>query len=473
MRALAISGPFLDDHTLLIQAMDGRVLWDGQEVLSEFPSQFSFDDLIVANTSKGGHRLDENLDHLALHAMDVQLPQGVKVTINRWPTHIDAMISMPRPRGPLDGHCGNWNGDAADDTAASIKQRVGGQVPDEEDLFTRKSFEYVGCFRDDAHDRDLIKRKGAHMKREECALACTDFAYFGQQWEGECFCGTSYGKHGELPTSACDCDAKNVGGDRNCVYRYEGEALLPVTPIVVEKGMEDCDPQVRLKAMKLCKDAVSVAGGELTEDFLDGCVFDVCFGDESFAEASAVMQRQTVIRAEEIEREMKLAVSSSKHLKEQQRRELQKGDAHPNMKFEIPEGQGLIRWATHPKFCWGLESGRYAARLNSRLHLASCDDASGGRSSGLEFVVPANGVGLIRLAADPTLCLDVPNGHAQNATQLQLWKCEDRHPNMVFTLPTDGGVGSIRWTDHPEFCLDVGEGRQEIGAPLQIWDCQG
>merc|ERR1719356_245228 len=37
-RALAIGGPFLQGHTLLIEPKDGRVTWDGKEILQEMPS---------------------------------------------------------------------------------------------------------------------------------------------------------------------------------------------------------------------------------------------------------------------------------------------------------------------------------------------------------------------------------------------------------------------------------------------------
>jgi len=322
----------------------------------------------------------------------------------------------------------------------------------------------LGCFKDDTNARDLVVLKGAHMKREECALACADYAYFGRQWKGECFCGSSYGKHGGLPSSACRCDEENVGGNRNCVYGYDGEALLPVQPVTVSKGLSDCDPRERAKAMQLCREAVLAAGGELTEDFLDGCVFDVCFGDPSFAEAAAAMQRQQMIRAEEIEQELKVALEKSKHHR-RVRREGFEGDVHPNMNWKISSGPGHILWATHPEFCWGLDSGR--ARRTTRLQLATCD------GGGVEFVTPSTGKGLIRLAKDPTLCLDVPGGHAERGTQLHLWKCNDNHPNMVFTMPTPAGSGRIQWAARPEFCLDVAQGLQEAGARIQLWSCDG
>lgn len=37
--------------------------------------------------------------------------RNVRVTINRWPKHIDAIIQMPQQLGGQDGHCGNFNFD--------------------------------------------------------------------------------------------------------------------------------------------------------------------------------------------------------------------------------------------------------------------------------------------------------------------------------------------------------------------------
>jgi len=454
LRALAISGPFLQNHTFIVQAMDGRISWDGKEVLDRLPSRFSRKGLLDVKFHAGGRRADDNLDHLSLRTVDAVLPLGIKVTINRWPTHIDAMISMPRPQGDMDGHCGNWNHDPSDDTAAAFRQRLGGQVPKEMNLFTRKSFEHVGCFMDRIGDRDLIMRKGALMKREECALACADFAYFGRQWKGECFCGTAYGKHGELPASACACDADDIGVNRNCVYRYEGEALLPIAPVVFEKTVEeDCEPSRRTRAQDLCQKAVEETGGIQTEDFLKGCIFDVCFGDETFATAGAAMQSQMIGRAVEIESQIEASAGE--------------GHVHPNMKFDLSVGQGPIHWATHPEMCIGLDSSVRDVRNGARLQLGACEG-----DEAVDFLSPAEGgEGMLRLAADPSFCVDVPRGIAKKGHKMQVWKCNENHPNMVFALPSAGSPGPVRWSAHPEFCLDVDAGRQSVGTSIQLWTC--
>merc|ERR1719157_428649 len=62
---------------------------------------------------------------------------------------------------------------------------------------TRRDVKYVGCFRD---------RGGGGR-------------YLGRQWYGECWCGNSgYDRYGK--TGGCNCDGRNAGGWRNCVYEY-------------------------------------------------------------------------------------------------------------------------------------------------------------------------------------------------------------------------------------------------------------
>merc|ERR1711988_299234 len=44
--------------------------------------------------------------------------------VNRWPEHIDAIIRMPQQVSGQDGHCGNFNLNASDDSKELILQRV-------------------------------------------------------------------------------------------------------------------------------------------------------------------------------------------------------------------------------------------------------------------------------------------------------------------------------------------------------------
>lgn len=77
---------------------------------------------------------------------------------------------------------------------------------------------YMGCFADpDGNNRDLPKYfKG--LGTVDCCEKCGNlgYKYCGSQYENQCFCGNSYGKHGK--SKYCACRSQNYGGNVNCVY---------------------------------------------------------------------------------------------------------------------------------------------------------------------------------------------------------------------------------------------------------------
>merc|ERR1712161_29990 len=85
---------------------------------------------------------------------------------------------------------------------------------------TRRDVKYVGCFRDrGGGGRALGTYKGSGKSVSQCAQACKGYTYLGRQWYGECWCGNSgYDRYGK--TGGCNCDGRNAGGWRNCVYEY-------------------------------------------------------------------------------------------------------------------------------------------------------------------------------------------------------------------------------------------------------------
>jgi len=273
LRAIMVSGSFIGGHRLLIEAMDGRVRWDDLQILQDMPSNFEVPELISAEFSVEdgpfeGQRIDDSreLAFLPLKNLHVRLPLGVKLTVNRWPHHIDIEITMPKPTTPQDGICGNFNGDPTDDTVEMISARgAASQVEIEELLFPSSNFEYVGCFHDMTEDRDLPWLKSRYSLND-CALACGGFSYFGRQFNGECWCGDSFGKHGQAADEECACDGgDDIGLDRNCIYRYGGDHALPVTQEEKQVTLADCLPERRSLADELCSTGNSA------------CIFDICF----------------------------------------------------------------------------------------------------------------------------------------------------------------------------------------------------
>merc|ERR1712113_866232 len=100
------------------------------------PSNFQNDVVQIQYNSMGG-TLQNGREGKALHVVHITLPNSVQVQINRWNepdegSYINARIQMPKQPGQ-DGHCGNFNGNAADDDRLQIRARVGttGVLPNE------------------------------------------------------------------------------------------------------------------------------------------------------------------------------------------------------------------------------------------------------------------------------------------------------------------------------------------------------
>jgi len=137
LHGLAFSGPFLQEHTLVIEHLWeglGNVTWDGRHV-SALPS---FRNRLV----QVGLTLDRRGQ---LKHANVSLPEGVKVKVERnsWnrgrSASVTACITMHKQTGGQDGHCGRADRDLSDDTTEHLFERWGSQVPAGELLFSRKT----------------------------------------------------------------------------------------------------------------------------------------------------------------------------------------------------------------------------------------------------------------------------------------------------------------------------------------------
>jgi hypothetical protein len=120
--ALAVGGPFLKGHTLLVEPLDGLVTLDGAELMDGTSSHR--DGLVtVSNNIETGD-------------VRAELPMSVVLTMRRLPKHIDVKITMPPPEGAVDGECGNYDGVAENDDEVAIRSRMGSvAVHDSDRLF--------------------------------------------------------------------------------------------------------------------------------------------------------------------------------------------------------------------------------------------------------------------------------------------------------------------------------------------------
>ncbi|CAM9947160.1 unnamed protein product, partial [Ectocarpus sp. 4 AP-2014] len=82
---------------------------------------------------------------------------------------------------------------------------------------------YVGCFEDKKGDRDLLlvpKVVSSYLTPAACAAYCSSVegaTYIGVQSGRKCFCGDSFGKHGQstLCSEPCYGDEDQVCGAHN------------------------------------------------------------------------------------------------------------------------------------------------------------------------------------------------------------------------------------------------------------------
>merc|ERR1712207_46106 len=108
-------------------------------ILQEFPSDWSVQDLITARYHELEEPVSKVMAHRFIHGVDVELPLGVRITVNRWSKHLDLVIHMRAQASGQDGHCGNFNRDASDDSVDLIRARMELKVSDEGLLFPKRN----------------------------------------------------------------------------------------------------------------------------------------------------------------------------------------------------------------------------------------------------------------------------------------------------------------------------------------------
>jgi hypothetical protein len=233
IRALAVGGPFLQDHVLLIEPTG--VTWDGEQILSTFPSSFEYEGLIRANFTGDSEHIDPGLRNLKVRSIDALLPQGIRLVVNQWPDHLDVLVAMRPQPGGQDGHCGNFNGDAADDSTESIRRRMGAQVHEEELILPAAGHHPPGdvvvtledcapgvrataeeqCKEAAPLDRSEEKAEellqscimdvcfaGMHFAREDVVIEEQMSRRAGSSLSGECSCSTTTPELTPVPTSS-------------------------------------------------------------------------------------------------------------------------------------------------------------------------------------------------------------------------------------------------------------------------------
>ena len=146
-KVIAIGGPIVKNGKLLISPID--TMWNGAPVLSGFPSSFNVPGVLETSYDDTGMLLQKGRSGKQKHIVHVKLfdgsPEGIMIQVNRWTeaaegNYVNAKISMHATPG-MDGHCGNFNNNAADDDRLQVRSRVGttGVAPGDQFLFDAKT----------------------------------------------------------------------------------------------------------------------------------------------------------------------------------------------------------------------------------------------------------------------------------------------------------------------------------------------
>lgn len=200
---VSIGGPFLNangEHTVTFGPREnGQLTCDGQPVCTGFPSSCECADGLVRITYNGeGALVDEaQLDATQYKLTEqnpkrivhVEFPNNVHMQVMRWAKHINYRIQMPKQPGGQDGHCGNYNGLAADDTGAAIKARMPGRVPLDELLFHHRAHVDTSVHHSTIADCPLDKRNAA-------AVSCQGSAHLDSCIFDVCFVGEQFAIQG-------------------------------------------------------------------------------------------------------------------------------------------------------------------------------------------------------------------------------------------------------------------------------------
>jgi hypothetical protein len=115
------------------------VTYDGAPVVSGFPgSGKTVDGLVSVQYNQAGAMMDEGKGltgqlrtNAQMHVLHISLPLQVTLQVNEWNeqgegAYMNVKITMPAQPGQ-DGHCGNFNGNPADDDRTQVRARLGMQ----------------------------------------------------------------------------------------------------------------------------------------------------------------------------------------------------------------------------------------------------------------------------------------------------------------------------------------------------------
>jgi len=137
VRFIAVGGAFLKGNTIIVGSLEDSIMWNGDRIFKrDEPSRFEFQEgaFSVKMTHTDHSHNVANLSQ-ANRGIEMQLPKGVSLIVNRLRHHLNVAITMPSQEGGQDGLCGNFNCFAADESFEISSKRFDLNVALEESLF--------------------------------------------------------------------------------------------------------------------------------------------------------------------------------------------------------------------------------------------------------------------------------------------------------------------------------------------------
>lgn len=180
LRMIAVGGPFLDfngSNKLLIEANGKKSYWNNKKILNHAGTTFQ-NDIVSAKYNHESVDVVHPEQHVKIPGIDVTLPMGVKLLVNRAENGLEMRLTMPRAKDGQDGECGNFNGNKTDDTVPLIKNRTSVKIEFEEMLLPKPkvhemlksksaSEEEIVVLAEDASDKPHAKRMGVHKMKSK------------------------------------------------------------------------------------------------------------------------------------------------------------------------------------------------------------------------------------------------------------------------------------------------------------------
>lgn len=107
LRAIAIGGDFLEGNSLVIGSFADQITWNGRPILEEKTSSFEIhDEMFLLSARRGLHSSLVGDLTRENPGVNIDLPLGVSLIVNRMLNHINVAIKMPPQVGGEDGLCG-------------------------------------------------------------------------------------------------------------------------------------------------------------------------------------------------------------------------------------------------------------------------------------------------------------------------------------------------------------------------------